>query len=318
MNKKFQIFISSTYQDLKHERAAIFKRIIEFEQIPTGMEFFPATDIDPLQNIKKVIDNCDYYILIVAGRYGSIDKDGVSFTEKEFDYAIGKGIPIFIFLHDNIKKLPVRKIETDNKTRDKLLRFRQRLEANFDCYYWSTEQELEGSIIVNLSKAIANDTRPSWEKINLEPNEELLMQIQNLQQELDDLNLQNKSFKEELESMQLRKPFDFSQEQLLLHGLVQHKSSQEGELWSIKTTWGEIFLAWAPYLLGWTDMSTAFKTLNQAIAASSEEYTYYLNKNLFQKIKVRFWDCGLIKINPSSGFIRLSIVGESYLSNEIS
>ena len=49
------------------------------------MEGFFAADEEQLSYIKKIIDECDYYILIIAGRYGSIDETGVSYTEKEYD-----------------------------------------------------------------------------------------------------------------------------------------------------------------------------------------------------------------------------------------
>ena len=48
--------------------------------------------------IKKMLDNCDYYILILGGKYGSLDTDGIGFTEKEYDYAVAQKIPIMSFL----------------------------------------------------------------------------------------------------------------------------------------------------------------------------------------------------------------------------
>jgi len=53
-----------------------------------------------------VISQVDYYILIVAGRYGSVTRDGISYTEKEFDYAKKIGIPILVFLHKHPENLP--------------------------------------------------------------------------------------------------------------------------------------------------------------------------------------------------------------------
>jgi hypothetical protein len=44
--------------------------------------------------IKKVIDDSDYYIVILGGRYGSVGEDGVSYTEREYRYALSIGKPI--------------------------------------------------------------------------------------------------------------------------------------------------------------------------------------------------------------------------------
>ena len=41
------------------------------------MELFPAADEEQLNFIKRVIDDCDYYLLIVGGRYGSTDPKGL-------------------------------------------------------------------------------------------------------------------------------------------------------------------------------------------------------------------------------------------------
>lgn len=36
----------------------------------------------------KMIDECDFYLLVIGARYGSIDEEtGISYTEKEYNYA---------------------------------------------------------------------------------------------------------------------------------------------------------------------------------------------------------------------------------------
>lgn len=51
------------------------------------MELFGATGIDQWEYIRNEIDNSDYYLLILAGRYGSLHEDGIGYTELEYDYA---------------------------------------------------------------------------------------------------------------------------------------------------------------------------------------------------------------------------------------
>lgn len=117
MNKKYQVFISSTYEDLKEERIGAINALLDMECIPVGMEQFPASSLSQWEYIKRLIDMSDYYLLIVAGRYGSIDPEtNMSYTEKEYEYAKSKGIPIIAFLHANPLNLPVRKYaETDDE-----------------------------------------------------------------------------------------------------------------------------------------------------------------------------------------------------------
>ena len=95
-NKKLQIFVSSTYIDLKQERQAAVEAILKSGHIPAGMELFTAGDESQLETIYRWIDSSDIYMLILGARYGSIEpKSALSYTELEYDYAIDKGIPFF-------------------------------------------------------------------------------------------------------------------------------------------------------------------------------------------------------------------------------
>lgn len=98
MEKKYQAFVSSTYQDLLEERQEVMQALLELDCIPVGMELFPAADDDQWTLIKGLIDDCDYYILIIGGRYGSTHKSGISYTQMEYEYALSKQIPIISFL----------------------------------------------------------------------------------------------------------------------------------------------------------------------------------------------------------------------------
>jgi len=92
MEKRYQVFVSSTYEDLQPERQEVMHVLLELDCIPAGMELFPAANEDQWTLIKEVIDDCDYYIVIIGGRYGSVGTDGISYTEMEYRYAseIGK------------------------------------------------------------------------------------------------------------------------------------------------------------------------------------------------------------------------------------
>lgn len=85
MNKKYQVFVSSTYKDLKEERLAVTQQLLKMGFIPVGMEQFPASNMSQMEYIKMMLDSCDYYLLILAGKYGTVDTDGIGFTEKEYD-----------------------------------------------------------------------------------------------------------------------------------------------------------------------------------------------------------------------------------------
>src|SRR6266403_1562984 len=96
IRKRLQVFVSSTFTDLRKERQAAVEAILTAGHIPAGMELFTAGDESQMDVIKQWIDESDVYLLILGGRYGSIEpKSGKSYTHLEYDYAIAKGKPFF-------------------------------------------------------------------------------------------------------------------------------------------------------------------------------------------------------------------------------
>ncbi|WP_293638541.1 DUF4062 domain-containing protein [Polaromonas sp.] len=125
MEKRYQVFVSSTYADLHVERQEVMQALLELDCIPAGMELFPAANEDQWTLIKKVIDDCDYYMVIVAGRYGSIGPDGLSFTEMEYRYALDIGKTVLGFVHREPGVLSASRCEATDEGKAKLVTFRE-------------------------------------------------------------------------------------------------------------------------------------------------------------------------------------------------
>mgnify|MGYP002521405061 CR=1 FL=1 len=144
MDKRFQIFISSTYSDLINERDKVTQAVLESENFPCGMELFPAAGIPPKDVIEKVLRNCDYYLLIIAGRYGSLTNDGISYTEWEYNIALQCRLPVIAFLFNNTKSIPSGNVDEKRTLRNKLSNFRKRVEnGNHTVKYWSNVDDLK-------------------------------------------------------------------------------------------------------------------------------------------------------------------------------
>lgn len=102
MNKKLQVFISSTYTDLIGERQAAVEAVLLAKHIPAGMELFSAGDASQWEVIKEWICESDAYLLILGARYGSVEsKSGLSYTELEYDFAVAAGMPYFAVVLDD-------------------------------------------------------------------------------------------------------------------------------------------------------------------------------------------------------------------------
>ena len=202
MQKKYQVFVSSTYSDLKKERKKVQEALLMADCIPAGMEAFVAANEEQFEIIKKVIDLCDYYVLIIGGRYGSVSKQsGISYTEMEYDYAIEKGLPILVFAIDEKIKLQGSKRESDPVLISKLKQFREKAMSNRLASIWKDEGDLVGKVAISIMKAEADNARPGWIRGDgLNPTE-LLKQINELQTENKRLVDENVQLKQSLDEM---------------------------------------------------------------------------------------------------------------------
>jgi ribosomal protein L40E len=161
MNRRYQVFVSSTYEDLKEERFQVLKALLELDCIPCGMEYFPAASEDQWTYIRELIAECDYYLLIIGGRYGSTDEDGVSYTEKEYDFAVAQGIPTIAFIHGDPASRLARQVEATEEGREKLRAFTDKVRRKL-CKHWNTPGELEAVVSRGITQLIRRKPRPGW------------------------------------------------------------------------------------------------------------------------------------------------------------
>ncbi|MET3974048.1 DUF4062 domain-containing protein [Cellulosimicrobium sp. 4261] len=146
-DKRYQVFVSSTYRDLTEERQAVVTTLLEVDAFPAGMELFPATDDDAWTLIESVINDSDYYLLVIGGKYGSVDATlDISYTEREYDTAVKLGKPIMAFLHGEPGTLTFNASEIDPDRRAKLEAFRKKVQASRHVKYWTSPEDLAGKV----------------------------------------------------------------------------------------------------------------------------------------------------------------------------
>lgn len=166
MQKKYQVFVSSTYEDLKDERKEAFQAILEAKCIPSGMELFPASNKTQWDFITKVIDECDFYLLILAGKYGSTFKNAqgkeLGYTEAEYNYAVDIGKPIIALIYDNIDNLPKSKSETTATKNRMLEEFRKTVLTGRLIRKWRNKEDLRANIIAALNGIASDNPAVGW------------------------------------------------------------------------------------------------------------------------------------------------------------
>lgn len=252
MEKRYQVFVSSTFTDLKEERQAALRAILELSHMPAGMELFPAADDSAWQLIKDVIDASDYYVVIVGGRYGSVDPDGIGYTEREYRYAVQARKPITALLHEHPEGLPRERTETESHAWKQLAAFRSALEGAHTCVYWKTAEDLRSKIVLSLTSAMKRRPGVGWVRADVVPTGATLADVFRLQHRVAELEA-------EANAARFRPPAgteDFRQGEDVLvlettfnaypYGDILHTQHYEGK---IHLTWNQLFAAVAPSLI---------------------------------------------------------------------
>lgn len=187
MYRREQVFVSSTYLDLRDERQEVIQTLLEADCFPAGMEMFPASDDDRWTLIKREIDDSDYYIVIIGGRYGSVDPtSGLSYTEMEFDYAVETGKPVMGFLHGAPGEIQANKTEIEEAARKSLNDFRDKVSDRI-VRFWTSPQELGGQVAKSLIKIRRSHPAEGWVRASQAATPELMHEFQEAQLRIREL-----------------------------------------------------------------------------------------------------------------------------------
>ena len=309
MEKKYQVFVSSTYKDLTEERQQVIQALLELDCIPVGMELFPAADDDQWTLIKRLIDDCDYYIVIVAGRYGSTNIEGISYTQMEYEYALTKGIPIIGFVHSDPGAIPSSKTELDATLRAKLDAFKTLVQKKM-VKQWNSPSELGSLVSRSLVKLIKDKPQIGWVKANNLPSEDSMKEILDLRKQVDVLQGELIKFKtsapegtEKLSSGNDTIWLDYRFE-------VKANSSRISGDWytaNVQVTWDRLFFEIGPLMIDEADDEKLKNTIGSLIR--KEGYVHIkpsieklggvlggvrVNDSDFQTVKIQFRALGYI------------------------
>jgi hypothetical protein len=186
--KRYQVFISSTYLDLLEERKAVISTLLQLDTFPAGMEMFPASDDDAWELIKGVISQSDYYLLVIGGKYGSVDSSSnLSYTEMEYDYAVELGIPVMAFLHGEPDSLTQRDIELDAARRAALDAFREKVKGAKHIKYWTSAADLGMKVTTAFVQMQKNRPAVGWIRADQATGMDDLRTIERLRQQVEKL-----------------------------------------------------------------------------------------------------------------------------------
>ncbi len=183
--KRYQVFVSATYSDLQPERRLLAQVLPALGCMPCGLDLNPS-GISAWTSIKRLIDESDYYLLLVGSRYGSLSPSGVSYTHMEYVYATTKQKPVLVLLHDAPETRSVDLQELTSEGRLKLRDFRQLLQRGLTAG-WSDERTLEMTLRQQMPELISSRPMPGWVRANQVSNPQLERENNALKQRLSEL-----------------------------------------------------------------------------------------------------------------------------------
>ncbi|HAU0968752.1 TPA: DUF4062 domain-containing protein [Legionella pneumophila] len=304
MNKRYQVFVSSTYSDLIEERKAISQALLQMDCIPTGMELFPAIDEEQFEFIKKIIDDSDYYLLIIGGRYGTLTNEGISYTEKEYNYALEKGLKVIALIHDKPDELPLKKSEPDESIRKKLESFRETVQQGRLVKFWNNPSELPGLVAISFSQTIKTYPAEGWVRASSLPNTENLIQLNELRNENEQLKSKLAHYQDSTPKINNIAGLD---ENYLLTGsktMRYHVTS-----WSKEITWENLFKIFSPFLMEIPTQSTVKHILEKHFASDEKDIKRIdIDEQCFRTLSLQYKALGLVNINYSK-----AVNGSMYL-----
>lgn len=324
MNKKYTVFLSSTYDDLREERNEVVHALLELDCIPCGMEYFPSDDNEQFEFIKSIIDECDYYVLIIAGRYGTIGKSGKSYTEMEYRYALKRKIPIATFIHEEIEKISLDKSEKEPMGRERLKTFMKLASKGKMVKYWNGKEDLAGKVSRSMISLIKRHPAIGWVRGDNVVDSAMVSRMQSLYEE-------NLAYKEkEIISREKDKLKNGKEKVKVVFDILDEKTENVMRNEIVEFTWDELFKIIGQVFLEETRKYYALEKVkeyvlfNNIIRIEHNEYIR-LSDNSFSKIIIQFIGLELLEIthpNHDNDFdmiqesrYRITKDGETYLVN---
>ncbi len=288
MEKRYQIFVSSTFADLEIGRKKISEAILGLEHFPAGMEIFPASDAIQWDFISRVILECDYYIIVLGGRYGSLSPDGIGYTEMEFDFAVEHQIPIIALVHKDPENIDKGSRETDTALLTKFRAFREKVTATRMVKMWDTQDELGGLAIMSLTHAFKQSPREGWIRASKAASEEQLLEISSLHKENRSLLNQLQVIKEESQETPLVEDLQDTTKEFTVvinfgeHGYV-FEDTQE-----ILITWANLWGLIGPVARMSTDRYTLKTKVSERLFTTPNDNGSIVEDHCFDVIEAQF------------------------------
>ncbi len=125
--KVFTAFVSSVFNNLRTERYEVIESLLDFRILPISMEHFTVSTNGNFSDIEELIDDADFFVMVMGAEYGSEDENGISWTEREYLYATKKRKQIIAIVSEDLAAIQAKDLATLTPSQRKQVEFSKRV-----------------------------------------------------------------------------------------------------------------------------------------------------------------------------------------------
>lgn len=307
-DKKYQVFVSSTYADLQDARQELMLALLSMGMIPTGMELYPTETNNQWAMIQQVINECDYYVVLVGGRYGTLSPMGLSYTHREYIYAATKKKPVIAFLHDHPEMLEPSLREQNREGDVRFRDFRKLMQDKTMFRYWNTPKDLGEVVRKAMPQFVRENPASGWVRAGQVVTDlNMAREVQELRSRLEELEQEREEWVvgRRPAAETLAKGSDMVLLQYSCN--VYIKGDCKVTMSEARVTWDQVFSAIGPQLMNEAPEAVMRQAVEEMIASRALEdvqtvlpkahavRNIVLSTHSFNQIKIHMRALGLIR-----------------------
>jgi len=144
-----KIYLSSTFEDLKPYREAVYRALRQLRHDVVSMEDYVASGQRPLDKCLSDVAACQAYVGLFAWRLGFIPQGQAhSITELELQEAERHELPCLVFLLADDAPWPSELIDADRRA---ILALRERVRGRFTVQFFHNPDELARQVATSVA-----------------------------------------------------------------------------------------------------------------------------------------------------------------------
>jgi hypothetical protein len=166
VEKRFQVFVSSTQQGCTPEKKEVIEALLELDCLPCSNDYFTSPEGPQSALIQKMIDDADFFILIIGNDESPADGPWINKVMAEYEYAVSRDKPVTAFIYHNDTSQRASGIETNATDTKQFKKFKKEL-IDTMAILWSKVPELGALVSRLISQGRKYFPQAGWVRANM-------------------------------------------------------------------------------------------------------------------------------------------------------